>query len=259
MTELFWHAVISNDVDGAVKYSTLGEARDYDGFGRNWSGYRPSFGKIVIDGDEATVTTTLAKSTSGDESVTFETILIRQEGEWRVDYARTDKEVNSGPLGKLFGQIERLGKSLTAQFGTTSDELAKEMDRMGAQLAALSESIGTQATVIIEQHGAELRSTIEALAESVRRAIDEQQQRLSDKDRQLLQEVADDLEEDSEQLAEPTPQTLAESGKNIAVASQKLDAIDNEAIAPYQKQWRQWSEQFEAEMQKIVDELSAQT
>ncbi len=260
VSEAFWAALISNDADGAVKYSTLGESREYDGFGRNWTGFRVSSGRIVIEGDEATVATTLTKTTSaGDETVAFETILIRQEGTWKVDYARTGREVTSGPLGKLFGQLERMGKSLSAQFGATSDELSKEMERMGAQLGALSETLCEQATAIIEQHGEALRKSIEELAESTRRALEEQERRLSDNDRQMLQEVADDLEESSDQLDEPTVQTIATSGQHYASAQQKLGSIDNDALTPYQQQWRQWSEQFKAEMQKMVDEVSAQT
>ncbi|HEY0633971.1 MAG TPA: hypothetical protein VGE00_01210 [Gammaproteobacteria bacterium] len=260
VTTAFWQAVISNDADDVVKYSTLGDAREFDGFGRNWSGFTPSFGRIVIEGDEAMVATRLAKTSgTGEESVTFETVLIRQEGNWKVDYARTGKEATSGPLGKLFGQLERMGKSLSAQFGATSDELAREMERMGTQLGALSETLGAQATELIEQHGEALRKSIDELAESARRALEEQEQRLSDGDRQVLQEVANDLEKSSEQLAEPTVHSVAASGKEFAVARQRLAGIDNDAIAPYQEQWQQWGEQFETEMQKLVDEVSALT
>lgn len=47
--ELFWEAVISNDAADALKYSTLTDPREYDGFTRNWTGYQASWGKIVIE------------------------------------------------------------------------------------------------------------------------------------------------------------------------------------------------------------------
>lgn len=258
VADAFWTAVINNDAKDAVKYSTLTDVREYDGFSQDWSGFSPSWGKIVIEGDNATIATTLTKSTgSGDKSVSFDTLLIRQDEQWKVDYARTAKQVSGGPFAKLFGQLERVGKSISAQFSATSEQLSAEMEQMGEQLAKLSQSLGDQATEIVEQQGEALRKKLKELAESTRRALKEHERSLSDNDRQVLREVADDLEQQSDNLAEPNLNAIADGGRSVAAANQKVGAINNDALGEYQEQWQEWSEKIEKDMQKFLEEVSA--
>jgi len=110
---------------------------------------------------------------------------------------------------------------------------------------------------MVEKYGEELRQSIEELKKSVEEALDEHEKELSDSDRQVLREVADDLDEQSDDLEDPSLQTIAESGKSVAVAQQKLNTIDNDAIEPYKEQWQMWGKRIEADMQKVVAEASA--
>lgn len=261
VTYAFWEAVVGNDADDAVKYSTLPDVGEYDGFGRDWNGFTPELGRIVIEGDEASVETRLVPGENGGERpVEFVTHLVRREETWKIDYARTASAVRGGPLAQLFGQLERLGKDLSDQFKATSDTFSAEMERLGRQLDALSDSLNAQAAESIEKYGEELRRSIEELAESARRALEEHERELSGEDRRALQEVSAELAEDSDTLASrPTLQSIADSSETVATARQQLDAIDSKAVEAYREQWHEWGDKFEADMQEMLAELAAIT
>lgn len=258
VAESFWGAVVTSDAGHAVETSTLADERDYDGFSRNWTGFKPSWGRSVVEGDSASIATTLTRpSRSGDKTVEFDTILVRQDGRWKVDYARTAEEIRGAPLARLFGQLERLGKSISEQFAETSDRLAEEMERMQGELATLSRSVGDQAAEIVERQAEELRSTLEKLAESIRQALEKHGKKLSDKDRQVMRSVSDDLDRRGEDLSRPTVDSVAAGGSSVARANQRLDAIDSDALARYREQWHEWSRETEEDMKRFTAELAA--
>lgn len=258
VTQAFWQAVIENNAPGAVRYSTLMDVQQYDGFGRDWSGITPVWGRIVIEGAEASIETTLTATAAGDtRPLTFVTHLVRQDEQWKVDYARTAEEVNAGPLAKLFGKLERLGQDISQQLGATSDKLALELERMGEEFEELSRELGGQAAASAEKFADELRRHIDALAESARRALEERERQLSDEDRQTLQGVVAELDEGSARLDdEPSLQSIAASSDSVASARQQLDTIDSEAVGPYKEQWDAWGEQIAADLQRMLDELA---
>lgn len=258
VTKAFWGSVVRSDAEGVAKYSTLGDAKAYDGFGRDWSGFSPSLGKIIIDGDKASIVTTLSvPGNSVDAYSAVETYLVRQDGGWKVDYDRTGKQFGGGALATLFGQLAKIGSSLSDQFKAASDEFAVKMDRMGEQLEGISSSIGDRASEVIEKYGEDLRRSIEELARSAQQALKAEERQLSDSERRVLEDVVTDLNEGSEQLSRSTLQSIAEGGKALAAARQQLDAIDNEAIEPYKERWREWGERLEADTQKMLDEVFA--
>lgn len=256
VTEAFWQSVIDGDAESAVEYSTLTTIQEYDGFSRDWSGLQPVWGRVVIEGNDASIVTQLSSTKEVGEPLRFETFLTRLDDGWRVDYARTAEELNGGALANLVGQIEQLGRKVSGRLKAASDDLGADMERLGKQLEELSRSTGEQASESIERYGELLRKHIDELAESARRALEERERNLSDEDRRALREVVADLDRDSEELSEPTFQTINESERTVAAARQQLDGIDEQAAGPYKQQWRKWGEQMEAEMQEMLDELS---
>lgn len=258
VAESFWKAVIKSDATEAVESSTLSDVRDYDGYAQNWTGFTPAWGKSTVEGDRARVATTLTRATgAGDKTIEFDTLLIRQDGQWKVDYAGTGSEVHGAPFARLFDQLGRLGKSISEQLAESSERLAAEMERMQRELAGISRSAGEQAAEIIEQQAEELRSRLKALAESIRGALEDHEKSLSKRDRQTLREVSDDLERHGEQLSRPTLDAVADGGQSIARANRRLDGIDNAALAPYRGQWLEWSRQTEEDMKRFTAQVSA--
>lgn len=259
VTEAFWGAVINNDAQNAVEYSTLTDVKDYDGFSKVWTGFKPSWGKVIIDGDEASIVSSFASpENSGMDNREFTTYLVRRDETWKVDYSRTRDSVNGGALGSLFGALSRLGNDLSKQFESSANDFREEMDRMSKELEARSEELGKQSAESINKFAEELRKNIKELEESINRALKDRNNNLSDEDRQKLKEVAKDLDKDQENLADPTPESVAESSINVGKAQQQLNAINNENVDEYKKQWRELSKQLEEEMKRMLDELSPQ-
>lgn len=254
VTQAFWDAVVINDAKGAVKHSTLADAAQYDAFGRDWQGLTPSLGKIVIEGDRASVVTMLAGPDESSRSQ-VETYLLRTDGEWKVDYARTGTQLGGGPLGALFGHLENIGSSITEQLKAASDDFAVSMERMGQQLEEAANQVSEQASADIAKYGEHLRKSIDELAQSAQQALTEERKRLSADEQRVLEDVVASLSEGSEQLAQQTLQSIADGARALAAARQQLDAIDNEALQPYREQWRAWGERIEAETEKMLDDV----
>lgn len=257
-TQAFWQAVVANDAAGVVRHSTLADAAQYDTFGRDWQGRTPSFGKIVVEGDQATVATVLAGPGEAT-SPQFVTHLVRVDGAWKVDYARTGKALAGGPLGELFGRLETLGGSIAGQLKAASDDFAVSMERMGEQIEQAANAIGEQASGDIATYGEDLRLRIDELAQSIQQALRDEARQLSDDEQRTLEDAAARLRAGSEQLSAATLQSIADAARVLAAARRQLDAIDNEALRPYQEQWREWGERIEAETGKMLDDTLPET
>ncbi len=257
VAEAFWDSVIDDDAETAVKYSTLADAGMYDGFSQNWSGVEISFGKVVVDGDRARIVSALSRrGGSGADRRTFVTHLIRRDGDWKVHYAHTGADLRGGPLAALFGQINQLGKALSEQLRTSSEDINREIERLSERFAELSESIGREASASIERFAEQLRRRMRELAESVDRASREQKGRLSDRDKSVLREVAFDLNEGSERLSRPSMRSIADGSESLRRAQRKLATTDDAVVGRYKEQWRELAERVEADMRRILEELS---
>jgi len=257
VTKTFWQAVLNNDTGDAVKYSTLTDASYYDGFSREWKGFVPSFGKITIEENQASVASEFAApANSGLKDRRFTTYLVLRNNEWKVDYDRTKTAIHGGALGALFGKLGQLGDDLTQQLHSSADSFNREMERMARELEQMSDSFGTQASKSMEEFAGELRRSIDELEASINRALEEEDNNLSDKDRRVLQSIAADLEQDSQNLADPSAEAISESSKNLGRAQQQLVTIDGDALDKYKSEWQELASEFEKSMQKMLDELS---
>jgi hypothetical protein len=257
----FWEAVEDDNAGDAVRYSTLKDAGEYDGFDREWKEMKPSWKKIVIEGDEARIAAVFsAPDTPKDERREVVTYLVRRDGQWKVDYARTAEGMKGGVFSTLMGELSKIGEQLSIQFTASSEvirrDMQREMETMREKMEALSESLNRQADESIERYGEALRESIDELGASAREALEENEERLSEKDRQVLGEVAGDMEAQSDELSEPDADRVAEGTENAAQAQQKLLTVDEKTIGNYKEQWVEWRKEFEAQVQQFLDELN---
>jgi len=257
VTREFWEAVITHNVDDAIEYSTLVDATSYDGFNKKWNGYQAVMGKIVIDGNQAEVETELSRlNDTGKNHQKLNTYLVKQDGQWKVDYVRTAESIDGGALGRFLGQLDELGKKLSDTLKDSSDKFSVEMQHLENELKTLAKSAGDEANKIVEQYGTELKKSIEELAESIDRALKEHDDDLSEDDKQTLLRVSDDLDKSQQTLSEPTVSNINQSSRDMSQVQQQLDEINNEKITDYKKQWHDWQYSFERDMQSLLDALS---
>ncbi len=258
VTLAFWEAVLSNDTMDAIEYSTLTDPVYYDGFSKEWRGFLPTFGKITIEEKVASVNSEFASpANSGQDNRSFTTYLVLRDDQWLVDYERTKYSVHGGALGGIFSKLDRLGDDLSSQFKSSADSFKLEMDRMSEKLEEMSDSFGQQASTTIDKYAGQLRNNIEELEESINRALKEENNNLSDEDKIILREVATDLDQNKENLSEPSVEAVTESSKKISDTQQQLEAIDNDSLAEYKKEWHELRRQLEEDMHEMVNELSS--
>lgn len=257
VTQEFWEAVITKDVDAVIKYSTLMNTKSYDAFNKKWDGYQPVIRKIIIDGNQAEVETELSTTTdTGKNHQKLSTYLVKQGHQWKVDYVRTANSINDGTLGNFLGQLDELGKKLSDTIKNSSDKFSVEMERLENELKILAKSTSDEANKILELHGNELKKSIKELAESIDRALKEHEEDLTEDDKKILIKASDDLNKNQQTLSDPTVSNINQSNRQLIQIQRKLDSISNGKITVYKKQWHDWQTGFERDMQYLLNDLS---
>lgn len=256
VTEAFWEAVIKQDAGSAIKYSTLTDSSHYDGFDKQWAGYSPTWGKVVIDGSKASVVSVFAGPANTDkEDRKFATYLVKQNDVWLVDYDRTAVEVKGGALTNLFGKLGKLGDEISKQLQASADGLSDEMQRIGKELEKMSDEFSNQATDTMERYAENLRGMLRELEDSINRALKDDSSRLSDQDRKTLEEASAEVVASQDHLAKPTLDSFASASKRIGNAQEKLAEVENDSLGDYRQQWQSLSQQLERQLQKVIDDI----
>ncbi len=255
----FWEAVGENDAGGAVRYSTLTDEKQFDGFGRSWEGITPAVERVVIEGNTAYIIAEIhPPGSAGNTPERVTTYLVQRNGKWLVDYRRTAEGIRGGAFAAFIGELGRLGQTLAEQFAGASNDLNREMETMRRQMDTLADSLDRRMTDSITRYGKTLSKRIDALAASAREALDETEHNLTDNEKRLLEEVADDMDAQSDRLSEPNADRIAEGTENALQAQQKLLSIDEKALAQYKQQWNAWLKAFEKEVQAFIDAFDAE-
>ena len=257
VTQEFWEAVITHNVEDAIEYSTLLDTKSYDAFNKKWDGYQSVVAKIVIEGNQAEVETRLSRiNDAGKNHKIINTYLVKQDELWKVDYVRTAESMNVGVFNQFLGQLNQLGNQLSETLTDSSDKFNIEMQRLEDELRNLANSVDDEANKIVEQYGTELKKSIEELAESIDKALKEHKDDLSEEDKRKLLKVSNDLDNSQKALSEPSVSSINQSSRHMSQAQQQLDEINNEEITDYKKQWRDFQYSFERNMQSLLDALS---
>ncbi len=257
VTKAFWNSVINNNHKGVIRYSTLGNDQSYDGFTQDWSGFQPSWGRIVIDGNEATIVADFLKENGSDKnSRRVITYLIKEQHDWKVDYVRTNRHLTGGSFANLLELFDQIGEDVSNHFKSSTDTLSEDIERLSEQFMQLSNEIGEQTSRHLENYAEQLRQKLKELSDSVQRALKEQDQQLSPKDRWTMNAVIANLNNSCDQLADPGFDAIANSSQTVALASRQLASVDNGVLKNYKTKWRAWEQEFEATMQQALFDLS---
>lgn len=257
VTQVFWQSVLDGKTEEIVKYSTLTDSKQYDHFSKSWENYRPSLGKIVIEGENARIETNFtASADTKDEKRLFTTHLVQRDGNWLVDYARTKEEIQGGVIGNLLGKLGQAGKQLSSQLDETAGNLDIKLKRMGDELEALAKSLDEKTKSSVNKLSDELRKNLLDLEQSIQRALQDKDRNWSEHDRSVLNEVSKDLQNDKNRLANSNVDAIAVSSRNVGEIQQRLSSIDEQISGELKKQWLELSQDFEKNLQEIIDELA---
>ncbi len=153
VTDRFWTAVAKQRIEQAQFYLRAGEAELLDHRSPLLEISTHSIGRIVIDGQQAAITTTLALR-GPSSKVSSLTILAREGEHWRVDYPATLKNFEAGrQLLALQERIAALASTVEQGIAQAGDEvrhalpsleqgLSRLQSQLEAQMPALQASLG---------------------------------------------------------------------------------------------------------------------
>lgn len=258
VTQAFWDGVLNKDLNDVVKYSSLVDAKQYDGFSKEWDGYQPSWGKVVIDGKEASVETRFSRPGGAKEDKReFVTHLVQRNEQWIVDYARTHEEVRGGLIGSFLGKLEEVGKELTDQLEIAAEEFSAEMERFAGEIENYANSAERGGNAGIEEFAQVLQQYLRELERSVQQALEQHRGQLSDRDQGIMREILTQLEHDLDKLSEANAIVVAEGSKNLAKMIRQLESLDTKVLHEYRQQWHLWSKEVEKNSRRMLDRLSA--
>jgi len=169
----FWQAMAESDANDVADLSTLANTNEFDAFKRDWLNTLPDFGRVVIDGSEATIATSLpAENATAGERRNVLTYLVQQNDQWLVDYQRTREAVISrSPLSDLQSDISTLREQFDDAVGRSSEQISEQMDQLVQDFKVYSEEAGEKAEEALEIFG----ESLENFRKQIKESLDEAQ------------------------------------------------------------------------------------
>ena len=145
VTTAFWEAMAEGNIDSARKHATQ-ETQYLVTRHQNLEGATLKTGAVLIDGSNASVSTIVTlKKTENNKVLSFDTVLLKENDLWKVDYLRTLNNLLNLPFGDIFKSLRAIGETLNKeleqqiplfekQIKSFSEELIRQLDEFRRQL-----------------------------------------------------------------------------------------------------------------------------
>ena len=144
VAEAFWTASKDGDLELAKSYIAEGgntTIKDPSESGSSVVVF--SLGETTIDGKQATVETTI--ETTGEQAMelSFNTVLVQQDGGWKVDLDKTTDDMMKILFGTTMGGlVEKMGQAMGDAMGEAMKGMAEGMaEGLKAAAQALGDSL----------------------------------------------------------------------------------------------------------------------
>lgn len=257
VTEHFWRAVIAGDAEAAAELSTLVNEGAYDAFERDWQAATVTYGRVVIEGDQASVHVTIQGLPQGpDSGVDAITHLVRTDGLWQVDYYRTADTLAAGAgLERFVGKLEALGRDLSERFSQQSDQASRDMAEITAELERLADTANQRLQILVDEYGEVLDRALKDLSRSLEEAL-EQHPEATPEDKRTLNQAVLRLDRQRDELQDPDLQAVAQGSQIMAETRVALASL-GETFAEEKRQWQEILAEWQARSQALLTELSA--
>jgi hypothetical protein len=142
IAERFWRAVIAQDPSQVRRYvRPADEDLLKDGLGL-MAVTDFTLGRVVIDGDLATIDTHVTVRGERALELDLVTRLARENGQWRVDFAATAHAVSRhSELARLIDRIAQLGTQMRQGIDRSRSEIERVLPQLNAELSRLEQRI----------------------------------------------------------------------------------------------------------------------
>lgn len=139
----FWDAMNAKDIQAVRLYATKESADKLQAKDTNApANCKVTFGDIKIEDDKTTIETAMQANDGTTEfNVQMQTILVKEEGMWKVDAEQTMMSMFGGAMGEM---MKGLGKALEEGFKKGFEEMGKSMaEGMQKGVEAMTQTIET--------------------------------------------------------------------------------------------------------------------
>lgn len=126
VAEKFWDTMESGKIEDLKPYVTKASfetlQREESGKKEVKKGGEFKLGEAKIEGDKATVSTTLKDD---ETSLDLQTVIVREDGKWKVDLESTMMTMLGGAMGEMMKQIGEGMEAATEKMDEAMQELSK--------------------------------------------------------------------------------------------------------------------------------------
>lgn len=145
VAEAFWTASKDGDKELAETYMVEGGSASISEGGSGSSIGEFSLGETAVDGERATVATTVTSMGEQSMVLDFNTVLVQQDGSWKVDLDQTTDEMMRSLLGTTMGDLaEQMGEAVGNAMGEVMEGIAEGMaEGLKSMGDALNDSLKT--------------------------------------------------------------------------------------------------------------------
>lgn len=115
VTTEFWQEMANGNLDSAREYATQ-DTQQLVVKQQNLEDATVKTGAILIDGSNATVATVMTlKNPETTKDLSFDTVLLKENDFWKVDYRRTLNNLSNLPFGDIFKSLRALGETINKE------------------------------------------------------------------------------------------------------------------------------------------------
>lgn len=138
VTSQFWQALAQGQIDKAKNHATensqqLVNSQDIE------KNSVIEIGEAMIENSDASVQTTIMRH---KKRITFNTVLLLEKDQWKVDYLQTQMNISMIPLGDVLKSLQHLGGAFTKQLEQQLPLIQKEMESLGDELKKQIDEFG---------------------------------------------------------------------------------------------------------------------
>ncbi|BES70110.1 hypothetical protein RE428_11280 [Marinobacter nanhaiticus D15-8W] len=238
VSEAFWQSMLEGDAGSANTYSTLVDDAASDSYEQDWRGVGVDWGRVVIDGHQASVETTLRGLKGQSEPREVTTYLVKKDDQWLVDYYRTGDALDRGPLfGDVLNKLGRLGEELQARRSQQSSEMVREIERLNDDLEQKAEQANEHFSSLLQEYAEALEHHLDAFSRSINEAL-QNHPAAPPEDRRRLNQAVLRLDVQRDNLDTPDLRSVARSSQTAVQTQLELAQLSDE-FAGYKAEWKQ--------------------
>jgi hypothetical protein len=130
VTTKFWQSLAQGQLEAAKNHVTVSSQHLVNP--QDIDTHSPiKINQAIINEEIATVETSITRN---KRPVAFNTILVKEKDEWRVDYQQTQINISMIPFDGVIKSLENLGNTLGKQLEQQIPAIQKEMESIGGEL-----------------------------------------------------------------------------------------------------------------------------